>query len=92
MNINTKNLVSITDANQNFSKVARLVDENGSVIILKNNVPRYLVMEFSSAEEEQLAADEDVMSISKRLIEKNRQAYEVLANDPIIQATDTFAA
>lgn len=43
MNINTKNLVSITDANQNFSKVARLVDENGSVIILKNNVPRYLV-------------------------------------------------
>ena len=37
MNINTKNLVSITDANQNFSKVARLVDENGSVIILKNN-------------------------------------------------------
>ena len=79
MIINTKNLVSITDANQNFSKVARLVDENGSVIILKNNVPRYLVMEFSSAEEEQLAADEDVMSISKRLIEKNRQAYEVLA-------------
>ena len=79
MNINTKNLFSITYANQNFSKVARLVDENGSVIILKNNVPRYLVMEFSSAEEEQLAADEDVMSISKRLIEKNRQAYEVLA-------------
>ena len=79
MNINTKNLVSITEANQNFSKVARLVDEIGSVIILKNNVPRYLVIEFSSAEEEQLAADEDVMAISKRLIEKNRQAYEVLA-------------
>ena len=36
-------------------------------------------MEFSSAEQEQLAADEDVMSISRRLIEKNRQAYEVLA-------------
>ena len=79
MNINTKNLVSITDANQNFSKVARLVDENGSVIILKNNGPRYLVIEFSAAEQEQLAADEDVMAISKRLIEKNRQAYEVLA-------------
>ena len=79
MNINTKNLVSITDANQNFSKVARLVDENGSVIILKNNVPLYLVIEFSAAEQEQLAADEDVMAISKRLIEKNRQAYKVLA-------------
>ena len=51
-------MVSITEANQNFSKVARLVDENGSVIILKNNVPRYLVMEFSAAEQEQLADDE----------------------------------
>ena len=79
MNINTKNLVSISEANQNFSKVARLVDENGSAVILKNNVPRYLVMEFSRVEKELLAPDEDVMSVSKRLIEKNRQAYEELA-------------
>lgn len=79
MNLNTNNLVSITEANQNFSKVARLVDESGSVVILKNNVPRYLVMEFSATEQEQLAADEDVMSISKRLIAKNREAYETLA-------------
>ena len=79
MNINTKSLVSITEANQNFSKVARLVDENGSVVILKNNVPRYLVIEFEQAEKEQTASDEDVMAISKRLIEKNKQAYKVLA-------------
>lgn len=79
MNVNTKSLVSITEANQNFSKVARLVDENGSVVILKNNVPRYLVIDFSQAEEEQLASDEDVVAISKRLIAKNREAYEVLA-------------
>ena len=79
MNVNTKSLVSITEANQNFSKVARLVDENGSVVILKNNVPRYLVVDFSQAEKEQLASDEDVMAISKRLLEKNREAYEDLA-------------
>ncbi len=79
MTIDTKNLVSITEANQNFSKVARLVDERGSAIILKNNVPRYLVMEFNAAEEEQFAADEDIMALSKRLIDKNREAYEVLA-------------
>ena len=55
MNINTNNLVSITEANQNFSRVARMVDENGSVIILKNNAPRYLLVEFKAAEQEQLA-------------------------------------
>lgn len=79
MNVNTKTLVSITEANQNFSKVARLVDENGSAVILKNNVPRYLIVEFSQAENEQIAVDEDVMNISKRLIAKNKKTYEVLA-------------
>ena len=79
MQVNTNTLVSITEANQNFSKVARLVDENGMAVILKNNVPRYLVIEFSQAEAEQTMADEDVMSISKRLIAKNMTAYKELA-------------
>ena len=79
MNINTNHLVSISEANQNFSKVARMVDESGAVVILKNNVPRYLLVEFEHAEKEQTAPDEDVLSISKRLIAKNEEAYEVLA-------------
>lgn len=79
MNINTNALVSMTEANQNFSKVARLVDENGAAVILKNNVPRYLIVAFSQAESEQLVDDEEVRAISKRLTAKNRQAYEVLA-------------
>ncbi len=79
MMINSNTLVSITEANQNFSKVARLVDEQGSAVILKNNVPRYLVVEFSQVEQMQAAEDEDVMQISKRLIQQNRAAYEELA-------------
>ena len=79
MNVNTNNLVSITEANQNFSRVARMVDENGAAVILKNNVPRYVLMEFSQVEDEQQAKDEDILEISKRLIAKNKQAYEVLA-------------
>ena len=79
MTVNTKNLVSITEANQNFSRVARLVDANGAVIILKNNAPRYVVLEFSQAEQEQMATDEDILTVSRRLIAKNRRAYEELA-------------
>ena len=77
--VNTDNLISITEANQNFSKVARMVEEKGAAVILKNNVPRYIVIEFSRVEQMQEASDEDVMSISKRLIEQNREAYKVLA-------------
>lgn len=79
MMINTDNIVSISEANQNFSKVARMVDQSGQVVILRNNVPRYLVIDFSQAEREQVAADEDIRAISQRLIEKNRAAYEELA-------------
>lgn len=46
MNVNTKTLVPISEANQNFSKVARLVDEFGSAVILKNNRPRYIITIF----------------------------------------------
>ena len=94
MTIDTKTMVSISDANQNFSKVARLVDECGSIlikgyimivdecgsaVILKNNVPRYLVIDFSKADKDFTASDEDVLSISKQLMEQNKEAYEVLA-------------
>lgn len=79
MVINTDNLVSITEANQNFSRVARLVDENGAAVILKNNTPRYVLIEFSQLESEQQASDEDVLAISRRLMAKNKEAYEVLA-------------
>ena len=79
MTIDTNTMVSISEANQNFSKVARLVDECGSAVILKNNVPRYLVIDFSKAEQEKIASTEDVFAISERLMKQNMKAYEVLA-------------
>ena len=79
MMINTNAMVSISEANQNFSRVARMVDEQGTVVIMKNNAPRYLLIDFSQAEAIQAAADDDVLAVSERLISENRAAYEVLA-------------
>ena len=78
MKVSTQNMVSITEANQNFSRIARMVDEQGPVVILKNNTPKYLIIEFSSVDNE-YAPDEDVLNISKDLMKKNRAAYEGLA-------------
>jgi antitoxin Phd len=79
MQINTNNLVSITEANQNFSRVARLVDENGAAVILKNNVPRYVLMEFSQFQKEELTGEEEVDKVARRILAKNRHAFEELA-------------
>ena len=79
MTVDTNTMISITEANQNFSKVARVVDEHGTAVILKNNVPRYLVIDFSKVEKDNIAGNEDVFAISERLIKQNTEAYEVLA-------------
>ena len=79
MMIDTKTLVSMTDANQNFSKVAKIVDEQGSAVIMKNNIPKYVVISFEKRESDDIAADDELMAISRNLIQKNREAYEVLA-------------
>ena len=79
MMIDTSALVSMMQANQNFSQVAKLVDQRGAVVVLKNNAPRYLIIDFSQAEAMQTASDEDLLAVSSRLIEKNRAAFEALA-------------
>ena len=79
MTIDTDTMISITEANQNFSKVTRPVDEHGTAVILKNNTPRYLVIDFSKAESEKIASTEDVVAVSERLIRQNMVAYKKLA-------------
>jgi len=80
MNINIDNLVSISEANQNFSKVARLVDERGTAIILRNNAPRYVLIDYSLLRQGDTTADDmDVDSIASRVLNKHIKAFEELA-------------
>lgn len=79
MKINTETMVSMTEANQNFSKVARLIDEKCVAIITENNAPRCIVMEFNRLEKEKIAPDEDILTLPKRYIDRNREAYLELA-------------
>ncbi len=82
MMINTNNLVAMTEANQNFSKVVRLVDENGMAVILKNNKPRYVLVDFSEYEEIEsvrIARAAKISATADMLIEENLEALMELA-------------
>lgn len=79
MNVNLKNLVSISEANQNFSKVARMVDENGAAVILKNNVPRYVLIDYAKLQVDVDADNETLEYVANRLLQKHRKAFEELA-------------
>lgn len=78
MKIDSKKMVSISEANQNFSKVARLVDQMGSVTILKNNQPSYVLIKFDEESEEFLEKTK-LLELSERYIKKNDKAYKKLA-------------
>jgi len=79
MNINIDNLVSISEANQNFSRVARLVDEKGTAVILKNNAPRYVLLDYSLFLQNAVADDRDVDTAATRILAKHIKAFEELA-------------
>lgn len=79
MNIDTNTIVSMTEANQNFSMVTRIVDQYGTAVIFKNNKPRYEVKVFDDAKSDEIAADEDVLDVSKKLLKRNAAVYEELA-------------
>ena len=72
MMINTDTIISISEANENFSKVARLVEEKGAALIMKNNAPKYIVIEFSKIPESDEVADKAAVSIAKKLINEKK--------------------
>ena len=80
MLINTDSLISITEANQNFSKVARLADETGAALILKNNSPKYVLLEFSQLQKlSDVQEAPSVAEIGKKILARNHRAFEELA-------------
>lgn len=79
MKVSIENLVSIAEVNQNFSRVARLVDEKGTAIILKNNAPRYVLIDYNLFRQNAIADDEDVDAVASRILAKHRKAFEELA-------------
>lgn len=82
MMVNTSALVPMTEANQNFSKVTRLVDEAGLAVILKNNRPRYIVVDFEEYEEIQsarTARKQKIEAMADQMISDNLEAFQELA-------------
>jgi len=80
MNIDTRLLVPMTEANQNFSKVVRLVDENGMAVILKNNKPRYMVLRFQEYEAIQTARRKLFNDTADSVISENLEALRKLGD------------
>ena len=79
MNIDTNTIVSVTEANQNFSRVARIAEKHGQAVLFKNNRPRYLLIDRENSPVIDMTDDEKIDVIAARILKKFKPAFEELA-------------
>ena len=80
MKLNAKMIVSLSQAKKKFSHATRIADSYGRAVILKDNKPKYLLIDL---EQESLIydlTDEEKLEIaSKRILKQYKPAFEELA-------------
>lgn len=79
MDINTEMITTMTEANQNFSKVAKLAENNGKAVIFKNNKPKFLLIDVDSNSYFDITDDEKIDVAAKRIMNRFKPAFEELA-------------
>lgn len=78
MQIDTNTIVSVTEANQNFSRVTRIAEKHGQAVIFKNNRPKYMVIDLEDSPMLELTDDERIDIVAARILKRYRSAFEEL--------------
>ncbi len=79
MTIDTNTILSVTEANQNFSRATRIAEEHGRTIIFKNNKPRYMLIDLEKSPILDMTEDEKIDLVAARILRRFRPAFEELA-------------
>ncbi len=70
MMIDSNQIVSMSEANQNFSQVARQAEEEGCVVIFKNNEPKFVLLDISSMKVPLPSSNERLETAAKKEISR----------------------
>ena len=79
MNIDTNTIVSVTEANQNFSRVTRIAEKKGQAVIFKNNRPKYMLTDLENSPMIEMTEDEKIDFVAVRILKKYKAAFLELA-------------
>ena len=79
MYIDTDKIVTMTEANRNFSAVARQTDRDGLSVIFRNNRPKYVLLNLDNGTYLDLSDEERIDIVSRRIIRRHRNAFLELA-------------
>ncbi len=79
MLVDTSQIITMTEANQNFSRAARIADKHGEVIVFKNNRPKYKLTNLDIEPDLCITDDEKIDLVARRVMERFRPAFMELA-------------
>ena len=79
MNIDTNTIVSVTEANQNFSRVTRIAEKKGQAVIFKNNRPKYMLIDLENSPMIEMTEDDKIDFVAARILKKYKAAFLELA-------------
>lgn len=79
MTIDTTNVISVTEANQNFSMAMKKADQKGQVVIFKRNRPKYMLINLDESPIIEMTDDEKIDFVAARILKKYHAAFEELA-------------
>ena len=79
MQIDSSTIVTATEANQNFSRVARIAEQKGRAVVFKNNRPKYLLIDLDAEPQIEMTEDEKIDFVAQRILRRHRAAFEELA-------------
>lgn len=79
MIINSENIISITEANQNFSRAAKIADRNGEAVIFKNNKPKYVLYNIEASPQIEMSDEEKIEFVGRRILKEHLNAFKELA-------------
>ena len=79
MQIDSTTIVTATEANQNFSKVARIAEKKGRAVVFKNNRPKYLVIDLDVEPQIEMTEDEKITFVAERILREHKAAFQELA-------------
>lgn len=80
MNLDAKMMVPVSEVDKDFSRVMHMADSHGRVAILKDNKPKYLLIDLDQeALIHDLTEEEKLEIASKRILRQYKPAFEELA-------------
>lgn len=79
MTIDTNAIVTATEANQNFSRVSKLAEKKGHVVVFKNNRPKLMIIDLDTEPQIEMTEDEKIEFVAERILREHKAAFEELA-------------